>query len=99
MSPVSELEYLVYCSNTQTTRPYRSISNPDSMCQLKSNTCDKATVPCPGYCATELNNFSGPRPASVGRESISWPVLNHFVSGHFYQDGKELPLVHPIPQW
>lgn len=54
-------------------------------------------VVCPGYCATELNGFSGPRPASQGGESVIWPVFNEFKTGHFYQDGKDLPFSMPIP--
>ena len=54
-------------------------------------------IVCPGYCATELNGWSGPRPASKGGESVAWPLLNDFKTGHFYQDGKDLPIVFPMP--
>ncbi|KAI9632727.1 uncharacterized protein MKK02DRAFT_30472 [Dioszegia hungarica] len=47
-------------------------------------------VVCPGYCATELNNFQGTRSAAEGGESIIWPVFNQFESGKFYQDGNEM---------
>ncbi|KAI9632729.1 uncharacterized protein MKK02DRAFT_41039 [Dioszegia hungarica] len=56
-------------------------------------------VVCPGYCATELNHFQGPRPASAGGESIIWPVLNEFESGKFYQDGKEMAFAQELPDW
>jgi NAD(P)-dependent dehydrogenase (short-subunit alcohol dehydrogenase family) len=59
----------------------------------------KLAIVCPGHCATEMNGYSGPRPASAGGESISWPVLNEFESGHFYQDGKEHPFVKPAPDY
>jgi NAD(P)-dependent dehydrogenase (short-subunit alcohol dehydrogenase family) len=58
----------------------------------------KLAIVCPGYCATELNGFSGPRPASVGGESIVWPLFNDFKSGQFFQDGQEHPFVKPMPQ-
>lgn len=53
---------------------------------------------CPGYCSTEINNYGGYRPASVGAESITWPLFNAFTSGKFYQDGQELPFTKPIPE-
>jgi len=55
-------------------------------------------IVCPGYCATELNGWSGPRSAEVGGISVAWPLLNEFESGHFYQDGKDLPIVFPMPK-
>lgn len=55
-------------------------------------------IVCPGYCATELNNNSGFRPASQGGASVIWPLFNDFKTGHFYQDGKELPFAFPVPQ-
>ena len=55
-------------------------------------------IVCPGYCATELNNWSGPRSAEVGGISVAWPLLNDFKTGHFYQDGKDLPIAFPMPQ-
>jgi len=51
---------------------------------------------CPGYCATDLNNFSGPRPASVGGKSVIFPVDHQTKSGHFYQDGNELPFSYSV---
>lgn len=54
---------------------------------------------CPGYCATELNHFKGTRPASMGGESIVWPVFNGFEHGHLYQDGKDLPFIQELPKW
>jgi len=45
---------------------------------------------CPGYCATDLNAFSGTRPASNGGESVIWPISNKFENGAFYQDGKDM---------
>ncbi|ETS60311.1 hypothetical protein PaG_05502 [Moesziomyces aphidis] len=58
----------------------------------------RLAVVCPGYCATELNGFSGHRPASLGGESVCWPVFNDFEDGHFYQDGKDLPFLYPMPE-
>lgn len=55
-------------------------------------------IVCPGYCATDLNANSGFRPASVGGESVAWPLLNKFENGHFYQDGKDLPYVFAMPK-
>ncbi|WRT68795.1 uncharacterized protein IL334_005775 [Kwoniella shivajii] len=58
----------------------------------------KLAIVCPGYCATDLNHFSGTRPAAEGGKSIVWPLYNEFESGHFYQDGVELPFAMPIPE-
>lgn len=55
-------------------------------------------IVCPGYCATDLNNNAGFRPASIGGESVAWPLLNYYENGHFYQDGKDLPFSFPIPE-
>jgi NAD(P)-dependent dehydrogenase (short-subunit alcohol dehydrogenase family) len=55
-------------------------------------------IVCPGYCATELNGWSGPRSAEQGGISVAWPLLNDFETGHFYQDGKDLPIVFPMPK-
>lgn len=55
-------------------------------------------IVCPGYCSTELNGFSGPRSAAQGGISVAWPLLNDFETGHFYQDGKDLPIVYPMPK-
>lgn len=55
-------------------------------------------IVCPGYCATELNGWSGPRPASQGGVSVAWPLLNDYKSGHFYQDGKDLPIAFAMPK-
>ncbi len=63
----------------------------------QENPSIKVAIVCPGYCATELNNHSGPRSAAEGGESVIWPIFNDFESGHFYQDGKDLPLVAPMP--
>jgi NAD(P)-dependent dehydrogenase (short-subunit alcohol dehydrogenase family) len=64
-----------------------------------SSTCKiPLAIVCPGYCATELNGWSGPRSAEVGGISVAWPLLNEFESGHFYQDGKDLPIVFPMPK-
>ena len=54
-------------------------------------------IVCPGYCATELNGWSGHRSAAQGGISVAWPLLNNFETGHFYQDGKDLPIVFPMP--
>lgn len=59
----------------------------------------KLAIVCPGYCATDLNFHQGHRPASEGGASICWPIFNEFQSGHFYQDGKEMPFVLPPPAW
>lgn len=56
-------------------------------------------IVCPGYCATELNNHAGPRPASVGGESVSWPILNKFETGQFYQDGTKHTFIMDVPDW
>lgn len=48
-------------------------------------------IVCPGYCATELNNFQGHRTAEQGGESVIWPIFNDFKNGEFYQDGKQRP--------
>lgn len=55
-------------------------------------------IVCPGYCATELNGFSGHRSATQGGISVAWPLLNDFDTGHFYQDGKDMPIVYPMPK-
>ncbi|EPQ29235.1 uncharacterized protein PFL1_02990 [Pseudozyma flocculosa PF-1] len=58
----------------------------------------KVAIVCPGYCATELNNFSGPRSAAQGGESVAWPVLHDdFESGRFYRDGKLRPFTSAMP--
>jgi NAD(P)-dependent dehydrogenase (short-subunit alcohol dehydrogenase family) len=59
----------------------------------------RVAIVCPGYCATDMTGYLGPRPASVGAESIAWPLLNEFKSGQFYQDGKEHQFVLPMPQF
>ncbi|CCG84522.1 protein of unknown function [Taphrina deformans PYCC 5710] len=56
-------------------------------------------IVCPGYCATDLNNNSGPRHASLGGESVSWPILNKFETGQFYQDGAKHPFIMNVPDW
>lgn len=53
----------------------------------------KVAVVCPGFCATELNNFRGTRPAVMGGQSIAWPVSNEFKNEHFYRDGDEMEYV------
>lgn len=57
----------------------------------------KLAIVCPGYCATDLNNNSGPRSAAQGGESVIWPIFNEFEHGHFYQDGKEVPFDYAMP--
>ncbi|SAM85477.1 related to carbonyl reductase [Ustilago bromivora] len=64
---------------------------------LQSESPQLAVV-CPGYCATEFNGFSGPRSASLGGESVIWPAFNDFKTGHFYQDGKDLPFSQSMPE-
>eukprot|EP01098_Paradermamoeba_levis_P012064 TRINITY_DN5214_c0_g1_i1.p1 TRINITY_DN5214_c0_g1~~TRINITY_DN5214_c0_g1_i1.p1 ORF type:complete len:292 (+),score=70.66 TRINITY_DN5214_c0_g1_i1:32-877(+) len=59
----------------------------------------KVVVVCPGYCATELNHFSGPRSAVVGGASVIWPVFNHFEQGSFYQDGQQHAFSSPGPEF
>jgi NAD(P)-dependent dehydrogenase (short-subunit alcohol dehydrogenase family) len=55
-------------------------------------------VVCPGYCKTDLNDDGGgDRPASVGGASVSWPILNKFKSGLFYQDGVEIAYSYESP--
>ena len=56
-------------------------------------------IDCPGYCQTELTGGQGTRSAAQGAWSVAWPLLNDFESGHFYQDGKDLPHVYPMPSW
>jgi NAD(P)-dependent dehydrogenase (short-subunit alcohol dehydrogenase family) len=49
---------------------------------------------CPGYCATDINNHSGPRSPEVGADSILYTVnttANELENGRFYQDGKLKP--------
>ncbi|KAI8818171.1 uncharacterized protein EV422DRAFT_574419 [Fimicolochytrium jonesii] len=58
----------------------------------------KVALVCPGYCATELNGFSGPRSAAQGGESVTWPVFHEFENGRLYQDGKVLPFTAPVPE-
>lgn len=55
----------------------------------------KLAIVCPGYCATDLNDNQGFRPASMGGESVVWPVFHDFESGHMYQDGKDMPFIAP----
>ncbi|KAJ3210048.1 hypothetical protein HDU83_001110 [Entophlyctis luteolus] len=43
---------------------------------------------CPGYVATALNGFSGPRTTKQGAQSVVWPLFNQFENGKFYFDGK-----------
>jgi len=45
---------------------------------------------CPGYCATALNNFQGPRTAEAGGKSIVASIDNP-QHGKFMQDGQILP--------
>ena len=59
----------------------------------------KVAIVCPGYCATDLNHHSGHRSAAQGGESVIFPVTHSFESGHFYQDGKELPWSFAAPSW
>lgn len=56
-------------------------------------------VVCPGYCATDLNHFSGPRTAEQGGESVTWPVMNDFESGGFYGEGKRVEYVQEVPEY
>jgi len=46
----------------------------------------------PGYCATELNGFRGPRSTEVGALSIIDPINNEgeIKYAHFYRDGQQL---------
>ncbi|CAF0969091.1 unnamed protein product [Didymodactylos carnosus] len=51
---------------------------------------------CPGYCATDLNNHTGGRTASVGADSVLFVVNDKSVeNGKFYQDGKLKPWSYP----
>lgn len=59
----------------------------------------KLAIVCPGYCSTEMTSHQGPRPATQGGESITWPLFNAFESGQFYQDGKVHPFSCPMPEW
>jgi NAD(P)-dependent dehydrogenase (short-subunit alcohol dehydrogenase family) len=77
----------------------KAILNPWFRQYAASHPDVKAAAVCPGYCATELNNFQGPRPASVGGKSVIWPALNEFTTGKFYLDGKQVPYAGPLPQW
>ncbi|CAK4116023.1 unnamed protein product [Aphanomyces euteiches] len=62
----------------------------------------KTMMVCPGWCATDLNNYNGPRQATQGGESVVFPIFNPDLTstGGFYRDG----LVHsfntprPAPQ-
>lgn len=56
-------------------------------------------IVCPGYCQTELTGGQGSRSAAQGAYSVAWPLLNEFNSGHFYQDGNDLPHVYSMPSW
>lgn len=53
---------------------------------------------CPGYCATDLNHNSGPRPAWLGAKSIVYgTTVGIEQTGNFYQDAKELPYNYAMP--
>jgi len=53
---------------------------------------------CPGYCATDLNNHGGHRPASKGGESVLM-VLKRGVadSGKLFQDNNDIGIKHDMP--
>ncbi|KAJ3040044.1 hypothetical protein HDV00_011493 [Rhizophlyctis rosea] len=52
----------------------------------------------PGYCATDLNQNSGPRSAAVGGESCVWPILNDgWEQGALYMDGEKVEYNHKKP--
>lgn len=59
----------------------------------------RVALVCPGYCATELNNWQGPRSAEEGGASVIWPILNEFESGKFYRDGVDKEFESPLPDW
>ncbi|WVR03356.1 hypothetical protein IAU60_000347 [Kwoniella sp. DSM 27419] len=83
-NPTTELTAQGYCVSKSLVTPwlrYYATQHPEL----------KVVLTCPGYCATELNNWQGPRPASQGGESIIWPLFNDFENGLLYQDGKPLP--------
>lgn len=65
----------------------KAILNPWIRTFARTHPDIRTVVTCPGYCATDLNNNQGTRPASVGGESVAWPLFNDFESGAFYQDG------------
>jgi len=54
---------------------------------------------CPGYCATDINNNSGDRPASEGGKSVLM-VLQHGVadSGKLFRDNQDMGIKNDIPQ-
>lgn len=56
-------------------------------------------IVCPGYCATELNGWSGPRSAAVGGTSVIWPLMNDFENGKLYQDGKVMAFKTEMPSF
>lgn len=53
---------------------------------------------CPGYCSTDMNQFSGVRPPARGAESIVWPVFGQTKQGAFYRDGEEIEYVEKFDQ-
>jgi len=54
----------------------------------------------PGYCATDLNHFSGPRTAEKGAESVL-QGLEHGIkdSGKLYLDDEDQGLEQEAPEW
>lgn len=82
----------MYCAS-------KGILNPWLRKFAKDHKEVKVAVVTPGYCATELNNFSGPRSAEQGGESVIWPILNQYESGKFYEDGKDRSYDEALPDW
>jgi len=66
--------------------------------ELKAKNVTVAIV-CPGYCATELNGFRGPRSVQVGAKSILYGItIPLSETGNFFQDGKLFPPSYMPPQ-
>ena len=54
----------------------------------------------PGYCATNLNNYGGPRSAETGAKSVlqclDVPLSD---SGKLFLDNEVHPVSAPVPDW
>ena len=78
----------------------KALLNPYLRAYARAHPSIKVAMVCPGYCKTEMTEgVGGDRPASMGGASVTWPILNDFESGKFYQDGKELEWSYAAPAW
>ncbi len=48
---------------------------------------------CPGWCATDMSSWKGPKTAAAGADTLVWLALRppgQFVTGRFYQERQDI---------